>query len=355
MVDLPVSGSNCCRRLPGIDVARALAIIGMLTVHVSPSGTGGLLTYVLAVPRGRSAILFGLLAGIGVGLLASSRAQSSTEARTTLLWRAAILLPLGLWLQTLDHNVLVILADYAVLYLFAIVVLRWPDRWLLAIAGTSATLGSAIYLNGLISAPERFGRSPAVWGDPALQTLDRLVISGPYPLLTWAAPFCIGVWLGRRDLKSPALRSRLALGGAAFALLVPGLSWILVRALVGTSDPQGWWQLLDDVPHRQMPLWLLSATASALAVLGASLLLSDQVPKVVAPLATVGRLAFTWYVAHLVVLHFRPSLLRTGSTLGTVLVVTLATAVMSATSVLWLRKASRGPLEVLLQPPWRAR
>ena len=340
-------------RVAGIDVARALAIIGMITVHISPSGTGSPLAYVLAVPRGRSAILFGLLAGVGVSLLASSRTRTPLEARVTLLWRAAVLLPLGLWLQTLDHDVLVILADYAVLYLLAVVVLRWPDRWLLLLAGLSATVGSWVYLYGTIHTPLRFTRSPAVWGDPLPQIVDRLVLSGPYPLVTWAAPFCVGVWLGRRDLASPRVRRRLLLIAGPIAVAVPGAAWLMAGRLGPAGPPSGWWQLLDDVPHRQMPLWLLSATASAAAVLGLSLLLADRAPRAAAPLAAAGRLAFTWYVLHLLVLHAAPTLLRTGSNTGTIAVVIAVTMVMAVASVLWLRVASRGPLEVVLQPPWR--
>jgi uncharacterized membrane protein YeiB len=340
-------------RVAGIDVARAVAIIGMITVHISPSGTASPLTYALAVPRGRSAILFGLLAGIGVSLLASSRTRSPLEAQATLLWRAAVLLPLGLWLQALDHDVFVILADYAVLYLLAVVVLRWPDRWLLLLAGLSATVGSWLYLYGTIHAPQRFVRSPAVWGDPMVQIVDRLVLSGPYPLVTWAAPFCVGVWLGRRDLVAPRVRRRLLLVGGPIAVAVPVAAWLMADRLGPAGPRSGWWQVLDDVPHRQMPLWLLSATASAVVVLGLSLWLAERAPRASAPLAAAGRLAFTWYVLHLLVLHAAPSVLRTGSNLGTIGVVIAVTLVMTVASVLWLRVVSRGPLEVVLQPPWR--
>lgn len=172
-----VAGSG--RRLAGIDLARCLAIIGMVAVHISPSGTGSPLAYVLAVPRGRSAVLFGLLAGVGVSILASGRSRSVREARGVLVWRAALLLPLGLWLQTLDHNVAVILADYAVLFLLAVVVLAWPDRWLLGLATVSATIGSLGYLAGVVRDPQRFARVPAEWGEPLLTNLDRLLLTGP--------------------------------------------------------------------------------------------------------------------------------------------------------------------------------
>jgi uncharacterized membrane protein YeiB len=145
----------------------------MFAVHVTPSGTSGPLTYVLALPRGRSAILFGLLAGVGVSLLASSRSASATDTRATLLWRAALLLPLGLALQKLDHDVFVILADYSLLYVFGVVVLRWSDRSLLVMAGVSATIGSAVFLFGRLEFPARFARQPAELGLPSSTTSSR--------------------------------------------------------------------------------------------------------------------------------------------------------------------------------------
>jgi uncharacterized membrane protein YeiB len=192
------------------------------------------------------------------------------------------------------------------------------------------------------------------FGDQAGEMLHRLVLSGPYPLITWAAPFCLGIWLGRRDLRDPRVRWRAVVFGGALAVVVPALSWVLTTR-VGSVLAAGWWALLDDAPHSQRPLWLVSATASAVAVLGIALVVADRRPRLVAPLVAAGQLAFTWYVAHLLVLHVREGLLRTGSTVGTFVVVVVVTMVMGVGSTLWLRIAPRGPLELLLRPPWRWR
>jgi hypothetical protein len=97
-------------RIPGIDLARFLAIAGMLAVHVGPMGLTDPMGRLYALlTHGRASILFGLLAGIGVSLLAQSRSASLGETRLRLVWQAALLLPLGLWLQTLDVPIRVIL------------------------------------------------------------------------------------------------------------------------------------------------------------------------------------------------------------------------------------------------------
>jgi uncharacterized membrane protein YeiB len=337
------------RRLVGVDAARALAIVGMVTVHVGPREAGGPLGVALDVPRGRSAILFGLLAGVGVALLASSRTTSVSQARLILLWRAAVLLPLGLWLQTLDHGVYVILADYAVLFLLGLVVMRWSDRWLLAVVAVSTVVGSVGYRYGQLEASASFQRVAAAFGDAPGEIVHRLVLSGPYPLVTWAAPFCLGIWLGRRELVSAVVQRRMVVVGGAVALLVPAVSWALtwaVTAVVGELSVSGWWALLDDAPHSQRPLWLVSASGSAVAVLGLCLVVGSRWPRWLAPLAAAGQLAFTWYVAHLLVLHVHEPLLRTGTEGGTVAVVVVLTVVMVVVSVAWLRVAGAGAARV---------
>jgi uncharacterized membrane protein YeiB len=348
----PAAGS---RRVSGIDLARALAIIGMVAVHISPWDTGVSGEFeVLAVPQGRSAILFGLLAGVGVSLLASSRTTSTSRARQILLWRTVVLLPLGLGLQLLDHEVYVILADYSLLFLVAMVVLRWSDRALLVLAGVSFTLGTVAYRLGQLAWPETFVLGPAAFGDPPGQILQSLVVSGPYPLITWLAPFAVGIWLGRRDLASPLVREHLMIVGGVLAALVPLMSWGIAMLAGGVDAGIGWWQLLEDAPHTQTPVWLLSATGSAVLVLGMSLWIADRRPRQLAPLVKAGQHAFTWYVAHLLVLHFQPSLLRHDTTLATLAAILGFTIVMGAGSMAWSTRFQRGPLEYTLRPPSRA-
>lgn len=338
-------------RITGVDLARALAIIGMFAVHIGPTEADGALGYAYALPHGRASMLFVLVAGVGVSLLAASPSGSPRRTTVTLLWRAALLLPVGLALQELDHDVAVILQDYALLFLVAIVLLPLGGRALLAVIALAAPLGSAAYLWGQLRAPEVFQREPVGLTDPAVEVGHRLFLSGPYPLLTWLAPFVLGLWLGRLDLRSRRVRRRLLLWGTVVAAASTALSSALVAVLGDPGDPTGWDHLVVDAAHSQMPLWLTGATAAATAVLGGSLLVADRLPRVSHPLVLTGQLALTAYVGHLVVLGLGPEAL-TSSQVGpaatrlagfTLVTVGLATA--------WRRAWSRGPLEMLLQVP----
>lgn len=340
-------------RIPGLDLARGLALLGMLAVHIGPTGEGGLVGRLYATPHGRAAILFGLVAGVGVSLLARSRTTSPAAARLRLAWRAAILLPLGLVLQELDHGVLVILQDYAILFLLAIVVLTLDDRWLLGLAGFTAAVGPVVFLWGQMTAPENFTRAAVAISDDAGDIVHGLVLSGPYPLITWGAPFLLGIWLGRRNLRSPRFRHRLLIGGGVVAVAALVISRALINVLGDATEPPGWDQLIIDTPHSQMPLWLVGSTATAVFALGAALVLADLMGRLVWPMVAVGQLALTIYVGHLLALHLAPEAL-TSDEVGEAVVLLAAFALAAAAlATSWRAAFPRGPLEALLNAPWQ--
>jgi uncharacterized membrane protein len=338
-------------RLAGIDLARALAILGMLAVHVGPTDADGVAGTLYGLTHGRSAILFGLLAGVGVSLLATSRSATTASARGRLVWRALVLLPLGLVLQPLDHGVFVILQDYAVLFLLGAALLAVSDRGLLGLAALSWLGGSGAYLWGRIARPDAFAREAAAWGDAPGEVLHRLVLSGPYPLITWAAPFLLGMWLGRRDLRPRRAHKDLLLAGTVGVLTVVAVSRGLAAVLPTPDDP-GWGRLIVDEPHSQMPLWLLGATSSALLVLGACLWVAEVAPRSTWPLVAVGQLAFTVYVGHLLALHLANEALTSDAVGRASLLVLGFTVVAMAVATAWRAVLPRGPLELVLHLPW---
>ena len=339
-------------RVRGIDLARAVAIIGMFAAHVRPrSDPVGLAETLYAIPYGRAAVLFGLVAGVGVSLLAASPRATGTRTTLLLLWRAAILLPAGLALQHLDHGVFVILADYALLFVAAAVLVRLPDTWLLAVTAAAAAAGPVTYRWGELHRPAVFTRDPVLWGDPIPEILHGLVLSGPYPLITWLAPFAFGMWLGRRNLRSRRGALTLSIAGATIAVGCWYLPDLAARFAPGVDTDTGWWFLLNPEPHSQTPAWLIGSTASAAAALGLCLLVAAAVPRLSWPLTAAGQLAFTLYVLQLVALHLAPDALRDEEVAGALLILAGFTAVSAVLAVAWRAVFPRGPAEYVLRLP----
>ncbi len=354
------------RRLRGVDAARAIAVLGMVMVHFGPTPAPDTAAGDLyGVSHGRASVLFALLAGVGVALLLvgdrSHRRQParrpSLTTRGRLVFRGALLLPLGLWLQQLDHGALVIVHYYAIYFLLAALVLTLPDRWLLAGGAAVLVGGPLVYLWGKVLAPEWFTRreEPASLDDPVGKIADDLLLTGAYPLVTWAAPLLLGLWIGRRDLASARVRwGLLALGLAvavAAALAADELGAVFGQPLEEAGGPE-FADLLTDEPHSQMPLWMLGAIGSACAVLGGMLLLADRLPRATWPLSAIGQLALTVYVGHLLLLDAHPELLRRETVPEAFFVVGVFMLLVAAACTLWRAVLRRGPLEAVLTAPW---
>ncbi len=129
-------------RIIGFDVARSLAILGMILVHfglvLSKDRTSPpALATVLDILDGRAAMLFVLLAGIGITLIFRRRVESNNSSEIGLLCKT--LIRRGMFLFVLGILNLVIwpgdiLRVYGVTFLLAACLIQASFRTLLAVA-----------------------------------------------------------------------------------------------------------------------------------------------------------------------------------------------------------------------------
>jgi uncharacterized membrane protein YeiB len=341
------------RRLQGVDVARALAIIGMLAVHLGPKDETDLAGRLYALPHGRASILFVLVAGVGIALL-SVRPERRSDARLRLFAFALFLLPLGLALQALNHPVAVILHHYAAFYVLGIAALGLSPGVLAGLAGTLTLVGPALYLAGRIAVPGWFDHETVVLGDTPGTILMGLLTGGAYPLLVWGAPLLWGLWIGRQDLRSDGVRRRLMVWGAVVAALSIVLSELLLASVGEPAARFEWRYLFTDSSHSQMPLWLSGATGAAAFVLGAALHFADRFPHALAPLATLGQVALSLYVLHILMLVVAGGYLQQNEVLPAFVVVCAFTAVAAILAAAWRTRFARGPVETLMHLAWDA-
>lgn len=341
-------------RIAAVDAARAVAIIGMLVVNSGSAGLGGAADEVWTVAHGRASLLFMLLAGVGVSLMARGGEPHGRATVAGLLWRAGVLLVLGVPLAFLDHGARVILPTYAVLFVLAVGAVRVPSRVLAWTTGLWALLGPMVFLLSQRAEGVPYDRKAVELGKDLPEVLDRLVVSGAYPLVTWAAPFLLGLLIGRLDLRARRTHRLLAGVGTLTAAVAVGLARLL-EALLGVPTPApGFDHLVVTTAHSQMPLWLIGGTAAGAAILGLALMVEHRMAGWWRPLVVTGQLALTIYVGHLVALHVLPQ--RPDLSLGPVdlpFAVVLAVGAV-AFAVLWRTWFRVGPLEAFMRPPWRA-
>jgi uncharacterized membrane protein len=376
----PGALSAPARRLVGVDAARGLALVGMVTVHVLPAeAADGSTTTAHLLAAGRSAATFAVVAGVGLALATGRTRPPGGTVRGWLSAgigvRAVLLAAVGLLLGELDSGIAVILTYYGVLFLCALPVLGLGPRPLLALAAGVAVVVPVLSQlvrahlpppSFLLPTTGRLLREPGA-------LLPELLLTGYYPVLSWTAYLFLGLAVGRLALERARVALRLLLAGAALAVAATAVSALLLGPLGGhdalrdvVDVPPGagvedvvaadrfgtvpvsspWW-LATDAPHSTTPPDLLATGGVALAVLGAALLLARRVPQLLLPLAAMGGMPLTLYSVHVTVV----SLTRAADPTRSWAVQLAAYAVLA---VLWRRLVGRGPLEALLAAAVRA-
>lgn len=338
-------------RLPGLDVARGLAVLGMVLVNFR----GKMQAYHQGWPalvwigdriEGKAGALFVLLAGIGV-TLRSHRGLGFEELRLerrALLERASILLVLGLLLMHLwpwD-----ILHFYGVYLLLAIPLLR-ASTWVLWSLAAAMVLGAA-----MLSQQLDFAAHPSLWTLGG--ALQHLFFNGVHPVFPWFAFLLVGMAIGRLPLGDDTVRRRvLAVAVAVFAI-AEGIDviarWDQSTGVFGLGEHAQW---LRTWPRAPRPLFVLSGVSLALTVICVCIEITRRRPdhRWVVELVATGQMAFTLYVAHVlaILVPIDHGLLR-GLPMEFTLAYGLAFyAGAIALSVWWRRRWEYGPLEGLIR------
>lgn len=299
------------------------------------------------ISHGRASILFVLLAGIGISFLTGNRgSKGTTPAPLELIIRGAILLPLGLWLQDLDHGVLVILQFYAMYFFFAALVVSLSTPVLLSIVA-SLLLAGPIIRNSLEQRySEWFVSSTPSMSTPLIEILRDLVISGYYPLITWGAPLVLGMIIGRMNLRDGLVRGSMIIGGIVLIVGSTVVSRSVDFATNGNIAP-----LLSPEPHSQSHVWMIDAIGVSALTLGLCLVASDRAARLLWPIASTGQLALTIYVGHLILLDRYTDLLRQDTIGDAAISVGIFMMVAILVSALWRAFIPIGPLEAVFRVP----
>lgn len=334
-------------RILGIDVARGLAMLGMVVVHyVWADGEAGPVAALARAMDGRSMPLFMLLGGVGV-VLVSRRAAHPDRG---LVIRAVILMALGLILHETTERIAIVLQFYGLLFLVAPLLRRLPT-WALAASAVATTVVGAVTFQVVGSPRQVTSLDVLLEGWPGLRSL---LFDGYYPFFPVFGFFAVGLVVGHLDLRDRRVATGLVAVGAA---LWVG-TWVLAEALTavagaapGDEAADGSFhaaRLLDGHGHSQMPVWVLSAAGTSLAVLGLSLLVAERFAGAVRSLAVVGTMALTFYVYQALATQIFPSPTTTGPAREWASVAELYVSFV-VIAELWKRRFRSGPLEALLR------
>lgn len=346
-------------RLPGPDVVRAIALIGVVVMNYhgylliaagdGPGSTGTGWAADLFDPWNgplgtRFAATFVLVAGVGVSLM-TSRVTGEHDvdgiraARWRLVRRGVLLYVVGLALDRIWPGT--ILTYYGAMFVLAAAMFTWRARWVV-VAGTMAALaGWGLRAWRFEQAAD--GRSTAWLTSPddgsVADHLFGVVVNGTHPLLPWLAFFCAGMVLGRVVRTTWWRPVAIAVGTTSFT--VAGLV-----ASVATTDRQA--VLLSTNPLQRGLLYTASALGTSLVAFAVIDWLAMRFPAATDPLRRAGQMTLSLYLAHVLVFELlvewtgwiEPAGLDAALTFALLFWVAAVVA-----AVAWSRRFGAGPAE----------
>lgn len=284
-------------RIDGLDVARAIAVLGMVGAHVGNDGqradpTGG--WGWLVVTHGFPSALFAVLAGVSMSLMFTARgslavadvgSRDAARTRVRIAVRAVILVVMGGLLVLLATPVVVILANLGVMFALALPMLRWRVGWLM-----TAAAGFVLAGGWLARSAQEAAATVGVDQWPVICALW----AEHYPALAWMGYICVGLAIGQLALRSADMAWQLVGIGVIVTVVARGVGW---DAGDESANP---WRTTE--PHSYSPVEMASNIGVAAGVIGVALLVTARLPRVMWPLRMAGSMALTLYVAHLIVI-----------------------------------------------------
>ena len=309
---------------------------------------------------GRAAATFVILAGMGVTLMA--RKATNPTGTTSQATIAAILRLRGLLLLAVGFlNLTIWEGDILRVYGVSLLIAPWLI-WQSSRTVLLAAMGFVLAFGVLFVAFD-YGQN---WDWAALKYHGLWTASGLWrnlfydgfrSVFPWTGLLLLGVWLGRSDWSRATVPRKavfwgviLLVSSAAFSKFL--LSWYIVHPRPGFNqeDAVACFGLRSMPP---LPLFLLNATGFALLLIGTSTLAARRWKDRwgVRALSATGRLAFTWYVAHIllglggiIVLGWTRA-----SHLGALMTALAFFSAAAVVSLWWKRRFAYGPLEFILR------
>lgn len=333
------------RRNEAVDIARGLAVCGMIFLHLVPLDR--LPSSLELMLEGNAAVLFFVLAGIAWGI------HSDRYGHLDGYWQYVARRTLGLFVLGLVMHIFL----WSTEVLIPIAFIMAPTVLLRRTGKVATSMGIAIIIFAVIAGSQLFQRYANLdWmADGAhiadttfgWATLRNLLFDGNYPFIPWLAFALIGSLLvscneatNRTLCRCLAVALTVVIGLCALTVWTTGNEQNLGPA---TSVLVTQW-----IPTT-LPFILMKAGAAVAVIAGLSIWVRRGGRSLI--LATLGRSALTHYLAHIVVIFLPLQLLFPETDWSAAIGLAGFCAYLTVAIPLsraWFRNHHRGPIEQVL-------
>lgn len=354
-------------RTPSLDVARAIALVGVVVMNyhaylnpktayfqMSPSIWDKVFNPLSGILSSRFAAAFVLIAGIGVSLM-TNRAREANDvqamytSRVVLLRRGFLLYVVGYGVQWIWPGT--ILFYYGAYFMIAAFLVAKRPQILISVATLCVVSAAAL---AAWRVDQRLTGNATSWLSPNPDTPRNLFIRTfldyTHPVLPWFAFFCVGMILGRSWSHFALYRKQLFSVSLAVLVLTHGLRALLTPENTTTTAQYLLKTMASTQPFDRGVLYFVGTLTTVLCALVLVSWVVDVAPThwFTEWLARAGQMSLSIYLAHVVFfnlvvnrLHWvRSTGLDTSLTLSLVFYV-VALVVASW----WVSRYGRGPAE----------
>lgn len=298
-------------RIIGIDVARALAVIGMIIVNfkivLGENGLSWVKSFASAFD-GKAAATFVVLAGVGLALMTNSSlrnndSQKLQTARIRIAKRALFLFVVGLsyiviWPADILHF-------YGIYMLAILLLLSSREKTILISAMTLILLYPLLFT--LLN-------YETGWNFDTLEYHDfwtfngffrNLLFNGFHPVMPWTSFMLFGFWFGKQDLNSDRFIKK-AFWLSLFAFVVIQILSRLSISFLSEGSEQTASELSEIIgtnPMPPLPIYMFNGIAISILIISACIIIGKRFStnKILLALNKTGKLALTFYVAHVII------------------------------------------------------
>ncbi|MBU0481236.1 MAG: DUF418 domain-containing protein [Proteobacteria bacterium] len=358
---LPEQRAIPATRIESYDIARAIAVLGMLVVNYFviflEFFEGDSFFMDLAdLLCGRAAALFIMLAGVGLTLLGRKALDSGDKEalrlfRKQILMRCLVLYFVGhlLWLYWRAD----ILHFYGLFLFVGALLITCSGRvlWLLKLLIITVAAAAYWWTGGDPDLSELF----TIQGIVARNVVD-LLFNGSYAAFPWLSFLLVGIWFGKNRMLSGNVSPGRIAFAAAGLFLVSEYLLRMGRMLDPEEADTLQSLLLSRTAFPLSPLYALSCGSSALLLLTVLMVgcRNETVCRILSPLKYIGRLSLTIYIGHVFLAYSVFDLLYDNLSgddyLAAVIAFFLASCLFFAVfSAVWCKHFAYGPLEWVLR------
>lgn len=298
-------------RIIGIDVARAISIIGMIIVNfklaIGEHGTQWMQNFA-GFFDGKASATFVTLAGVGIALMTNSAIKNQDYEKLRIIKFQIVKRTIFLFVLGLSYFMIWpadILHYYAIYMLIILLFLKSSDKILLTITIFIILLYPVLLLVFNYESGWNFETLEYTGFWTISGFFRNLFLNGFHPVFPWLAFMFLGLWFGKQNLNDDKFLKKTLTFSLILFLIMHIVSFVSIEIISNDHQltKENLNQILGLEPMPPLPIYMITGCSFALIIITSCILISRKYENnfIVQSIHKTGQLALTFYLAHVII------------------------------------------------------